>query len=665
MARPNKPSFTFTASVQLFDEDRIGPGFSYDSSVGVFDLDVGQTLTAYVSGGPVLSFSGGRLTNPQSNQLLNALGTDKLAFTSTATAGVTTETDYTWNPDDVVLDFMTANQSLLITYKIQVRDSADLRSRVSELSFAISGVDDAPTANGDHRVATEEIAATYFANELLLNDTDPDSASLSVAYVRTGSGGTATLNADGTITFTPAADFFGDATFTYQVSDGALLSAPATVTVAVAGVNDAPTTSAVALLPVVQNTVSRSITQGELLAGAQDVDGDLLSATNLAIAAGLGALSDNLDGTWTYFPAPDDVSAVSFSYDVIDGHGGSALGGATMDIFPKTSHAPTVTVPAQIGIDGSISFSVADVDGNSLFYAPPFANFGPVNNGTETTFVPAAQLALVQGDLQVTDGELATSVGLRVVLGTAASDTWLDAGSSMPTAVYGFDGDDTLIGSSVAVTLFGGAGNDALSGGSGNDALAGQTGDDLLFGGGGQDTFVFLPGEQDLAALVASGGTAGCDKVSDFALAFGPAVAPDSLQIPGSALASPVDHLPGIPSINGFILAHSIGQTGLISFHGPGGDLLINDPSSLAEAVNYLLNNNVGGLGAGAGASVAFTGSMFGAGLPEPHTWVYSEGSDPFDPSDDTLVDLVGVVAAGGIWVPGAPFVPDAVMLFG
>ena len=44
-------------------------------------------------------------------------------------------------------------------------------------------------------------------------------------------GGTAVLNANGTVTFTPNANFNGVADFTYTVTDGNLTSNTATVTV--------------------------------------------------------------------------------------------------------------------------------------------------------------------------------------------------------------------------------------------------------------------------------------------------------------------------------------------------------------------------------------------------------------------------------------------------
>lgn len=70
-------------------------------------------------------------------------------------------------------------------------------------------------------------------------------------------------------------------------------------------------------------------------------------------------------------------------------------------------------------------------------------------------------------------------------------------------AVFGGDGDDTILGNSDRGTylmnqrgdniMVGGAGNDTLIGGEGNDILSGDLGDDTLMGGEGQDVFVLRP----------------------------------------------------------------------------------------------------------------------------------------------------------------------------
>src|SRR5690606_41328983 len=57
--------------------------------------------------------------------------------------------------------------------------------------------------------------------------------------VSSGTGGTAVLNADGTVTFTPNANFNGVADFSYTVTDGKLASSTATVAGDVAAANDA------------------------------------------------------------------------------------------------------------------------------------------------------------------------------------------------------------------------------------------------------------------------------------------------------------------------------------------------------------------------------------------------------------------------------------------
>jgi len=67
-----------------------------------------------------------------------------------------------------------------------------------------------------------------------------DSITLTPSIVDGPAHGVVTANADGTYTYTPNADFNGTDTFTYRINDGELDSNVATVTIAVASVNDAP-----------------------------------------------------------------------------------------------------------------------------------------------------------------------------------------------------------------------------------------------------------------------------------------------------------------------------------------------------------------------------------------------------------------------------------------
>src|SRR3972149_6729263 len=68
---------------------------------------------------------------------------------------------------------------------------------------------------------------------VLANDSDPQGDSLSIERVSTPGHGTATLNPDGTITYTPASGYAGTDAFTYTVSDGHTGTDQASVTVVV------------------------------------------------------------------------------------------------------------------------------------------------------------------------------------------------------------------------------------------------------------------------------------------------------------------------------------------------------------------------------------------------------------------------------------------------
>ena len=109
--------------------------------------------------------------------------------------------------------------------------------------------------------------------ELLANAGDVDGDALSVTGLAISSGnGSLVDNGDGTWTYTPAADDDSDVVFSYEVTDSQD-SVVGNATLDILPVNDAPTTSAVTLTASLEDT-ARIITESELLANANDVDGD-------------------------------------------------------------------------------------------------------------------------------------------------------------------------------------------------------------------------------------------------------------------------------------------------------------------------------------------------------------------------------------------------------
>ena len=80
------------------------------------------------------------------------------------------------------------------------------------------------------------------------------------------------LNADGSFTYTPDADFNGTDSFTYQAHDGTSNSNVETVMITVAPVNDAPV-AAIPVMTVLEHD-TLDVTAPGVLAAATDVDGD-------------------------------------------------------------------------------------------------------------------------------------------------------------------------------------------------------------------------------------------------------------------------------------------------------------------------------------------------------------------------------------------------------
>jgi hypothetical protein len=92
---------------------------------------------------------------------------------------------------------------------------------------------DAPLAESDSVSTRPDTSVTL---DVSANDSDPDGDALSVTSVgaaTAASHGTTTLNADGTVTYTPVAGYTGADSFSYTVSDGQGGEATASVDVTV------------------------------------------------------------------------------------------------------------------------------------------------------------------------------------------------------------------------------------------------------------------------------------------------------------------------------------------------------------------------------------------------------------------------------------------------
>ena len=238
-------------------------------------------------------------------------------------------------------------------YRIQDgHNGADTAS----VSLTVRPIDDAPVAAPDTYSTLEDTTLTVPAPGLLGNDTDVEGAALTVVNVSAPTHGTAAVGANGALAYTPAENYFGPDSFTYQVSDGTLVSDPATVTLTVVAVNDAPV-----LAPI----GDRAVDEGQTLTfslSAADVDSTLLTFSASGLPA--GATFDAVTRVFSWTPSPaQGPGTFTVTFSVSDGELGDAetididvnevAGGAP--VLSALAVTPTVAENGVVTLTGSFN----------------------------------------------------------------------------------------------------------------------------------------------------------------------------------------------------------------------------------------------------------------------------------------------------------------------
>lgn len=197
------------------------------------------------------------------------------------------------------------------------------------VTINVTNVNDAPVASDDTASTNEDTAVVI---NVLANDTDIDNDALSVSSV-SATNGTAVVNGDGNVVFTPAADYNGSATVAYTVTDGNGGSDNASVSVAIAAVNDNP----------IANPDTASVNEDEsvsinVLANDTDVDGDTLSVASASVSTGSVQVVGN---QVNYTPDADYNGSATITYTIEDGAGGSANSTVAVTVV-NVNDAPVV-----------------------------------------------------------------------------------------------------------------------------------------------------------------------------------------------------------------------------------------------------------------------------------------------------------------------------------
>ena len=257
--------------------------------------------------------------------------------------------------------FANHNGPASFTYTVSDTNGATATATVN---ITVNPVNDAPVANPDTALTSEDTPLTLTSNALLNNDTDIDGDALVITSVQNAQKGTVALSGSNVV-FTPTANYNGGASFTYTVSDTHGGTATATVNVNVTAVNDPPVANPDTARTNEDTPVT--LTSIDLVANDSDVDGNpLVVASVFSPVNGTVTL---VNGNVVFTPSTDYSGPASFAYVVSDTRGGTSSAFVSVTVDP-VNDAPVNILPSLWLTDEDTplpltGMSVADVDGAS------------------------------------------------------------------------------------------------------------------------------------------------------------------------------------------------------------------------------------------------------------------------------------------------------------
>ena len=431
-------------------------------------------------------------------------------------------------------------------------------------TLAYQAVNDRPEARDDSYTddelpvlrGFEDVPLEFSILELLKNDFDVEGFAVRFESAGNAVNGDIEITDRGTIIFTPDADFWGEATFSYLVSDPEGLVDGGIVTLFFENVGDGPPVAARDSIVVFED-IPTVIPIAALLANDTDIDRDpldFLAWFTLRQDGPLnGTLEYNADGDLLFTPFQDATRSGGFRYRVTDNADGIAEGKVDI-IFVPSNDDPTVgedfgfvtqrDVPLVIRVSDLLAndFDIEEVDtdgdgrrdvdlddpdrpfptfiGVDAIYDAARLQLGErvsvgsfeVVNWAGEAFVVARFAPGFTGDFvieyRIADREGAEDVGFAhatvadiytgLINGTPLVD-YIE-GTAAADEVRGGNRDDRIITFAGNDLILAGDGDDFVEAGDGDDVIDGGDGADRIDGGAGFDTVTFAGSDVGLRA---------------------------------------------------------------------------------------------------------------------------------------------------------------------
>ena len=406
-----------------------------------------------------------------------------------------------------------------ITYKITDGDETDTAS----VTVNVTPVNDGPVAEDD--AASDGVSGQAIVINVLGNDSDPDGDQIEIIGATSDDGDVTFDGAN--ITFTPNADFEGEATVKYTIQDvpGGLTDT-ATVTIDTRnGIVNGTDAGELIDVDYEGDPGGDKVDNQDAVRPGQEPDDDIIRAGggDDTIVSGQGSDgvyggegNDNIDTSngdlapdigYPFAPDPflgfDPDSDPTNDRDFVDGGDGNdtittgddgdfIIGGDGEDVIDGGIDDDTIS-------GGNDDDRIAGGEGNDDIIGGAgndtiYGGNDPLGVGDVLDLKDDEDNLI--GNIPVGPDQVPFN-GKDSIDGGAGND--LIFGADDDDVLFGGEGDDTLYGEidddllqggAGKDELFGGQGNDTLVGGDGDDKIDGGAGNDQLFGGEGEDTFV-------------------------------------------------------------------------------------------------------------------------------------------------------------------------------